>query len=191
MFSITGNLQSDPNTVRAFIGYYHTTVPLAPATISFTLNNLNQLPAFPSSDSVDITVYKIPNLEFDTLPQPILISQFRAANGPVIPFSALPMDTNSVIYADITSASQSMALSNISTSESISVFPNPVEQLFTVQLPEACSDVSVYDCFGRTISTLHNVAGTIEIDCSGFPAGIYFLQATGSATLLTTTFIKN
>lgn len=193
VFSITGNLKSNANTVRMMIGYYHNTTPLAPTSVNITLNNLNSLPGFPSSDSIKINLYKIPNTEFNQLVQPIFLGQYTYANNtPSIILSTLPLDTNSVVYADIVSTSATVGLSNLNKEESkLIVFPNPTQQSLTVRLPGQYFDISIYDNLGREIVLQKRVFDKTVIDCLRFPNGTYFLKTTTAKTTFTEKFIKN
>ncbi len=71
--------------------------------------------------------------------------------------------------------SSATAVKVINSENLISIFPNPVHQILTVQLPEGFFDISLYDIFGKIIYKNENVSGTIEINCMDIPGGIYFL----------------
>lgn len=75
-------------------------------------------------------------------------------------------------FADIaTTAHQPMQQNS-----SFSVFPNPAQQSFTIQLPHHVSNLMITSLAGKVIYESKNVKGTSLIDCSNFPAGIYFVH---------------
>ncbi|MEP6673706.1 MAG: chondroitinase-B domain-containing protein [Ferruginibacter sp.] len=61
---------------------------------------------------------------------------------------------------------------------SVSVYPNPVVSLFTVDAENIVSKktILVIDASGRTVSRIETSAGQISIDAKKFTAGLYLLQ---------------
>jgi hypothetical protein len=73
----------------------------------------------------------------------------------------------------------------------LSVYPNPAQSNFTLQLPEGIVfDITISDITGRQIFEEKNVEAQKQIDCSDFPAGVYFIQAKGDNTVITTKFTR-
>jgi xylan 1,4-beta-xylosidase len=193
IFSITGNLDSDSNSIRMMIGYYHNTVPLSPVTVNVTLNNLNSLAAFPSSDSIRIKLYKIPNTEFSPLAQPIYLGQYTYANNTSsIALAPLPLDTNAVVYADIVSTSATLGSTDLNTHENkFSIYPNPTQQSLTVSLPGQSFNFSIYDCLGREVVANTSAFDHLTINCEELADGIYFIRSTSAGKTYVEKFTKN
>jgi hypothetical protein len=42
-------------------------------------------------------------------------------------------------------------------------------------LPEQVFEITLYDCLGRVVLREPYTSGTIEVNCSDFPKGMYFL----------------
>ena len=62
----------------------------------------------------------------------------------------------------------------------IQVYPNPAQNLFTIELPQKKHDLEISDMTGRKVYSQKNVSGKIEVDCSNFQNGIYVIQASTS-----------
>jgi len=74
---------------------------------------------------------------------------------------------------------------------SFNVYPNPVQQSFTIELPQQQNfNLFVYDVTGRKIYKRTNATGNVSIDCSSFNAGIYFVQAVNEKNSLSFKLIK-
>ncbi len=63
------------------------------------------------------------------------------------------------------------------------VYPNPARNNFTVHATKGNFDMAVTDLFGKLIYSDKNVAGKKQIDCSGFPEGIYFISVVDGETI--------
>ena len=73
----------------------------------------------------------------------------------------------------------------------IKAYPNPAQQLFNIELPtEQTFSLLVYDVTGKKVFQRTNATGALTIDCSGFNAGIYFVQAVNEKTVLSCKFSK-
>jgi hypothetical protein len=77
--------------------------------------------------------------------------------------------------------------------ESVKVFPNPVGNSFVVEIPEQTGLIKVFDHLGQEFySNIVETAGSMRIDASAWPAGIYLLRFTnGQEQVVTKTVIKN
>lgn len=74
---------------------------------------------------------------------------------------------------------------------SVSVYPNPATESVTLTFNEPASQVTVLDITGRIMFTGVNVSGNhLRIDCSDFPAGIYFVSVSSETGKSTRKFIK-
>ena len=61
---------------------------------------------------------------------------------------------------------------------SLQVWPNPTAGLLTVKLPVE-ADLQVYDMMGRQLMRRHAAEGTLTLDLSSLPQGVYLLRAAG------------
>jgi len=58
----------------------------------------------------------------------------------------------------------------------VSVYPNPTQGAFTVELGDNNSTVTVYNLMGEVISSIENVNGTVPFDLSNVASGIYLVK---------------
>ena len=74
--------------------------------------------------------------------------------------------------------------------EVLTVYPNPVGKLLTVQLPatEVTSQLSLHRADGQLVRTL--ATDQAQIDVSELAAGVYYLRAAGAGTVRTARFVK-
>jgi hypothetical protein len=56
------------------------------------------------------------------------------------------------------------------------VFPNPAENKITVELKEESFAVRIFDFTGKEIYSEKNCREKVQIDCSAFANGVYYLQ---------------
>ncbi|MEO6166547.1 MAG: T9SS type A sorting domain-containing protein [Chitinophagales bacterium] len=61
---------------------------------------------------------------------------------------------------------------------SLSIFPNPAQQTFTIQLQDDVSKLFISNIAGRIFYDVKNLKDAAVIDCSNFPAGIYIVHVT-------------
>lgn len=61
--------------------------------------------------------------------------------------------------------------------EKISVYPNPVADNLSIQLPENVSVVNVYDIMGKKIHQQQAENGVMQIDVAKWPATQYIVEA--------------
>ena len=59
---------------------------------------------------------------------------------------------------------------------SVSIFPNPAMNIFTIELPNQNYDFIISDVSGRKVYEQKNIFGKSEIDFNNFPNGIYFVN---------------
>ncbi len=71
--------------------------------------------------------------------------------------------------------SSATAMKQLNSENSISIFPNPVNQILTVQLPGEVFDISLYDYLGRNIYRKETTSNKAEINCTDLCGGVYFL----------------
>ncbi len=61
----------------------------------------------------------------------------------------------------------------------VKVYPNPATDKVFIDLPEDNCTVKVYDISGKEIQTYNNVSGTVKVDLSKQPTGIYMIKTIG------------
>ncbi len=65
----------------------------------------------------------------------------------------------------------------------INVFPNPAQSEFEVKIAEIPNfNMILLDATGRQIFHQSHISGSTQVDCSGFPRGIYFIKIHYSET---------
>jgi hypothetical protein len=74
--------------------------------------------------------------------------------------------------------------------QSVYIFPNPADQFFTIQLPAAKFDLLVFDVTGRKVLERKDATGTMIVNCTYFPNGLYILKAGNTGSTLTAKFLK-
>ena len=71
------------------------------------------------------------------------------------------------------------------------VYPNPAQETFTIELPEKEKfSLLISDVVGRKIYERKNSNGVVNIDCSAYCDGIYFIQATNEKNIFTYKLVK-
>jgi hypothetical protein len=76
----------------------------------------------------------------------------------------------------------------------ISVYPNPVENKFTITLQSKITEYTtaeLYNTEGKLIEKQSLYNSTSTIDLSGFPAGMYLVKVDTGTEILTEKIIKN
>ena len=68
------------------------------------------------------------------------------------------------------------AVDDVEDEDSISIFPNPVDDMLTVQWPGHVFQLSVYDIRSREIIRIENVNVKTIINCISLPDGSYFIR---------------
>ncbi len=181
VYAFAGNLLANPNIVRGIVGYYQNTTSLSNINISISLNNLNQLSSFPSTDSIELKVYKIPNEGDIPLAQPIPIGIYSFANNLAsISLPSLQLDTNSILYFDIISTGTSIGIGENYSPENISIFPNPANDYVNVQLNTVENvRMEIQDIHGKIISSYLLKPGVNQIDVSTLSNGVYMIAIKG------------
>ena len=76
--------------------------------------------------------------------------------------------------------------------ERISVSPNPSEGIFRATLPSSVSELTVYTATGQMIwkASTSSLTGTVEINLTDHPAGVYLLKAVVDGKISTMKLIK-
>ncbi len=67
---------------------------------------------------------------------------------------------------------------DINSAQPIKIYPNPAQNIFSVELPNIFFEINITDVTGKRIFEEKNVFGKAQIDSKNFPNGIYFIRAT-------------
>ena len=104
----------------------------------------------------------------------------RMGNQPGSTASEVPWQFCDQIWEKLNEAMcSSSAVEKIETGlTGLQLYPNPARQLFTVELPQHCFSIAVYDVMGRIMFEKDAVTDKLEIDSRNFPGGVYFVQVT-------------
>jgi predicted sulfurtransferase len=75
--------------------------------------------------------------------------------------------------------------------ESLSVFPNPAQNSFTVRLPEQGNfNIRITDVTGRVVISESGKNGSVSINADNLADGLYVVKATDGNTILLNKLIK-
>jgi V8-like Glu-specific endopeptidase len=71
----------------------------------------------------------------------------------------------------------------VTTTQSLTIYPNPAHEQFTVVLPSDAQQIDIYSVDGITVYNKHDITGNeqMQINFSDMPVGIYFVQVTGAS----------
>jgi hypothetical protein len=80
-----------------------------------------------------------------------------------------------LIVDDITSEDNAYSESTL-----IKVFPNPVDKILNVDIPDGYNSMMLFDISGKQIFTKKVYPGINKIDLSNVKAGVYLLKISGT-----------
>lgn len=93
--------------------------------------------------------------------------------------------------ATLTGCSSTGLNSEKNVNSEIAVYPNPVNEAFSVVLPEnTIFDLAVFNSCGQLVFTKNSVTNTFNISCENFPSGLYIIKATSTNKIITANFVK-
>ena len=93
--------------------------------------------------------------------------------------------------AHLTGCSPSSINSEEQKSEKIIVYPNPVRDFMTINLPaDKIFSVQILNTLGQVVYNSDHVANNLEISCSNLLKGVYILKATSGNTVITNKILK-
>jgi len=93
--------------------------------------------------------------------------------------------------AALTGCSSTGLNSEKNVNSEIAVYPNPVNEAFSVVLPEnTIFDLAVFNSCGQLVFTKNSVTNTFNISCENFPSGLYIIKATSTNKIITANFVK-
>ena len=84
--------------------------------------------------------------------------------------------------AEVTSVSEQQ--------QTVSLYPNPVNGLLTVESAEAIATVEVYNAMGALVYTAQGDHNKMEINTQDLPCGTYILRVTTASTVISRSFLK-
>ncbi len=73
-----------------------------------------------------------------------------------------------------------VSVSSVSASSLVSIFPNPATTEITITAPDRLNTLIITNLVGQTIFNQKTNTQQVEVDVSGFPAGVYFVKINGS-----------
>jgi hypothetical protein len=76
-------------------------------------------------------------------------------------------------------------IQTVQTEMHVNLFPNPANQLLTINTSELASTIVITDALGRTIFTTAPASQQTQIDVSGFAKGIYFVTISSESGITT------
>ena len=68
------------------------------------------------------------------------------------------------------------SISELDDEKQLSIFPNPAQNNFHVELPDQNFSLEISDPIGRKIYSQKNIFDKTEIDCGDLLDGIYFIR---------------
>lgn len=74
--------------------------------------------------------------------------------------------------------------------QSFSVFPNPAHDVLNVESEQPIEDISLFNAMGQRLQIAQPSSNTVQLNLSGLPAGVYFLQIKNLESSLSYKFIK-
>jgi CubicO group peptidase (beta-lactamase class C family) len=109
----------------------------------------------------------------------------RMGNAPFD--DAVPFTMNDTIWQKLNDVMCStISIDELNPVKQAHVFPNPAQHKITVELKEQILAFKVFDLTGKEIYAENTGSKKVQIDCSQFASGIYYLQLqTGNETIMT------
>jgi len=99
----------------------------------------------------------------------------------------------SVLIVDhIQLKSQALGITDVSGTDAITIYPNPVGDRLSVFLgtTEQNKTIRIVNSLGQTLETFSTADKTLTVDTKDFPSGVYYLQVQTGNAATTKTFIK-
>jgi lysyl endopeptidase len=107
-------------------------------------------------------------------------------NSTMTSFDTATASTNKTSLAIWLSASigTDIETSSVTTVKSLTIYPNPAHDQFTIVLPDDAQQIDIYTIEGVFVYGKQGVSGSEQelIDFSEMPSGIYFVRVTGKNT---------
>ena len=77
------------------------------------------------------------------------------------------------------------------TELSINVYPSPANQAVQIELPKNLHfNLTIVDVTGKLVYSVEKTSNLLEVNCSTFCSGLYFIKATNDKSCLTGKFVK-
>jgi autotransporter-associated beta strand protein len=97
---------------------------------------------------------------------------------PTTPGTGLSWDTSLLKTDGLLKVSTSLATDTFTNENGIRIFPNPVKNSFTVDLPSELlgATIEIYNNIGAKLMTLKTSKDQVAVDIKNFSAGIYFVK---------------
>lgn len=92
-------------------------------------------------------------------------------------------------YVPIGNEPCTLGIDNPDKKDEILLFPNPVENILTIEYAESINEITVFDILGNKMMTTR--ISNSSIDASNLSNGVYFLAVSSDAKKIIKKFIKN
>jgi hypothetical protein len=109
-------------------------------------------------------------------------------NGSYMVLTDVSLDNN--IGSNWTASSSDSLGTTQFTATVATVFPNPVNNVLHIQAAEIVRQADVYDISGKQLQSLNGSTSRLDIDFSGYAAGIYFIKIKNDTGMSTQKVVK-
>jgi spore coat protein CotH len=90
-----------------------------------------------------------------------------------------------------TATDSALATTGFETPATVSMYPNPVNNLLTINTTATLTSIAVYDIYGKQLQQTTVNSTATQLDFSGYATGIYFVKAQSTSGSTTQKVIKN
>jgi uncharacterized repeat protein (TIGR01451 family) len=168
----------DVTSLRVLNGSHEFVTRINADEIEFIFENIN-LP-FDDQNNDGFILYKI-----RTLPE-LMESEFFSNSAEIYFDYNFPILTNNYI----TEIGESLSISEVSTSDSYTIYPNPAKAVLTISSQTKIETIRVFNTLGKLIKEMKLDTYHQELTISGFESGIYFIEIQSANKKATKKFIK-
>lgn len=113
----------------------------------------------------------------------------EVAGGPVGTLENFTLNGTTSNWSFDATANETLNTNEFSISNTVKVYPNPSEGIFTIALNED-AQVEVYNLLGKLVYESKAQAGKVTVDISNYQAGLYLLNVTSENGSITKKIIK-
>ena len=168
----------DLTSLRVLNGSHEFITRINGDEMEFVFENIN-LP-FDDQNNDGFILYKI-----RTLPE-LMESEFFSNSAEIYFDYNFPILTNNYI----TEIGESLSISEVSTSDSYTIYPNPAKAVLTISSQTKIETIRVFNTLGKLIKEMKLDTYHQELTISGFESGIYFIEIQSADKKATKKFIK-
>ena len=143
------------------------------------LNSLN----IKNGNNAILTTFEASN---NTALSCIQVDNVADASSGLGSYSAWNKDTFAIYSEDCSSALSTVDNNLI---PSLSIFPNPVKDVITVNAKQAIENITIYNIMGQKVNSFETLKNN-QIDVSGYPKGFYIMSAEINGAIQSLKFLK-